>query len=215
MHLLICAATTLEIKPTLSFLENNNHPQVQVLITGVGITAATYHLTKNFCNTRPRLVLQAGVAGSFSENLSLGEVVAVEKDTLGDLGVLEQNQFRSVFNLGLANLNELPWENGWLVNKSVALKHIPFLKVNGVTVNQISTSAETINYYKTKLGATVETMEGAALHYVCLLENLPFLQLRSISNHAGERNKSKWKMKEAIENLNDALLQMITKTQIT
>jgi futalosine hydrolase len=35
-------------------------------------------------------------------------------------------------------------------------------------------------------------MEGAALHYTCLMEKIPFMQLRSISNYIAERDKSKW-----------------------
>ena len=57
--------------------------------------------------------------------------------------------------------------------------------------------------------ADIETMEGAALHYVCLQEHIPFLQIRSISNHVGERDKTKWKIKEAIENLNKELQILI------
>jgi futalosine hydrolase len=52
-------------------------------------------------------------------------------------------------------------------------------------------------------------MEGAALHYVCLMENVPFVQIRSISNYIGERNKKKWDMMDSIMNLNDSLMRII------
>jgi futalosine hydrolase len=54
-------------------------------------------------------------------------------------------------------------------------------------------------------------MEGAGLHYVALMEKLPFLQIRSVSNFIGERDKTKWEMKKSITNLNRALQQLITK----
>ena len=54
-------------------------------------------------------------------------------------------------------------------------------------------------------------MEGAALHYVCLSEKIPFLQLRSVSNYVGERDKSKWALREAIMNLNIELQRLIIK----
>ena len=60
--------------------------------------------------------------------------------------------------------------------------------------------------------ADIESMEGAALHYVCLLQKVPFLQLRSISNKVGVRDKTKWKIKTAIDNLTmelNALLMII------
>ena len=56
----------------------------------------------------------------------------------------------------------------------------------------------------------VESMEGAALHYVCLKEKIPFLQIRSVSNYIGERNKKNWNMKESIANLNLELIKIIT-----
>jgi futalosine hydrolase len=38
------------------------------------------------------------------------------------------------------------------------------------------------------------------------------MQLRTISNFVGERDKTKWKMKEAIEVLNKKLLQIVTES---
>jgi futalosine hydrolase len=52
-------------------------------------------------------------------------------------------------------------------------------------------------------------MEGAALHYTCLMENIPFIQLRAVSNFVGERDKNKWKMKEAIAVLNEKLRRIL------
>ena len=54
-------------------------------------------------------------------------------------------------------------------------------------------------------------MEGAAFHYACIQENIAFLQIRSISNFVGERVKTNWKMKEAIESLNENLINIIQK----
>ena len=52
-------------------------------------------------------------------------------------------------------------------------------------------------FYENKFLPVIESMEGAALHYVCLMEKIPFLQIRSISNYIGERDKKKWNMKDA------------------
>jgi futalosine hydrolase len=52
-------------------------------------------------------------------------------------------------------------------------------------------------------------MEGAAFHYVCLTEKVPFLQLRAVSNYVGERNKKNWNIKLAIENLNKATIEVL------
>jgi len=43
------------------------------------------------------------------------------------------------------------------------------------------------------------------------MEKIPFLQIRSISNYIGERNKKNWNMKQSILNLNNELIRFIEK----
>jgi futalosine hydrolase len=68
---------------------------------------------------------------------------------------------------------------------------------------------EQIGILQGKYQADIESMEGAALHFVCLQEGIPFLQIRGISNFVGERNKAKWDLKSAIENSNRVALQIL------
>lgn len=213
MRLLVCAATKFEIQSTLNFLEN--HPEIkkdtEVLVTGVGLTAATYWLTKKILENKPPFVLQAGICGSLDEALDLGDMVVVENESIGDLGVMEKESFTSLFHLGFLGRNEEPWNNGKLSNNIHLLRKTGFAIVDGVTINEITTNEERISFYKDHLRASIETMEGAALHYVCLSEKIPFLQLRSVSNYVGERNKSHWALTESITALNIELQRMLIK----
>lgn len=213
MKLLICAATELEIEPTIKFIEQNKElaKKVAVLITGVGLTAATYQLTKKVLEDKPQFILQAGICGSLDEDLVLGDVVVVEKESIGDLGVIENEKFSSLFNLGFVQLNDAPWTEGKLCNDPLILRKTGLKIVDGVTINEITTNNERIKLYKDQLKANIETMEGAALHYVCLSEKLPFMQLRSVSNYVGERDKSKWMLREAIIQLNLELQRQLVK----
>lgn len=213
MRLLLCAATEFEIEATLTFL--TKHPdcktRVDVLITGVGLTAATYQLTRRIFSEKPRFIIQAGICGSLDNYLSPGDVVVVEKESIGDLGVAEDGSFSSLFSLGLVQLNQEPWTNGRLNNNISVLQKTGLTIVDGVTINEITTNRERIFFYKEKLKANIESMEGAALHYVCLCEKIAFLQLRAVSNYVGERNKSKWTLREAIANLNIELQRILIK----
>ena len=124
MRLLLCAATHFEIEATISFL--NHHPEfknkIDVLTTGIGLTAATYQLTRRILSERPRFVLQAGICGSLDHYLSHGDIVVVENENIGDMGVMEQEGFLSLFTLGHLQLNEAPWTNGKLSNNISILK---------------------------------------------------------------------------------------------
>jgi futalosine hydrolase len=210
MQLLICAATEFEIRPTLSYLEKNGS-KASVLITGVGMTATTYSLMKEISKRRPDFILQAGIAGCIDLSFPLTKTVVVGTDCIGDLGVTENGRFHSVFQMGFAKADEPPFTGGKLVNQVGHLEKSGLSIVNGVTVNEVSTDPEQIAYYRDELHAAVETMEGAALHYVALSENIPFLQLRSLSNFAGERDKSKWVTDIAIQGLNNDLIRLLSK----
>ena len=96
-----------------------------------------------------------------------------------------------------------------MINLNTHFQKTDLSAVKAITVNKISDSALQRNQFVNNFNAAIETMEGAALHYVCLQEKIPFLQLRSISNYVGERDKTKWMMKEAIENLNNELQILI------
>lgn len=208
MNVLLCAATEMEIAPTLQQLGSyKNRPDV--LITGVGLMAATYSLTKAVAMRRPDVLLQAGIAGTFDETQNLASVVAVKSETLGDAGVEERGRFRSLFDLSLADENMRPWVKGKLVNGNDLLSTCGLGFADGVTVNEISTNKKRIRHYRKEYNAGVESLEGAALHYVGLLENLPFLQMRSLSNFIGERDKTKWMIRAAITNLNRELQRLL------
>ncbi|HUC83414.1 MAG TPA: futalosine hydrolase [Flavisolibacter sp.] len=211
MKILLCAATEMEIAPTLQQLSGIEKHSIELVITGVGLMTSTYALAKGISIHQPQLVIQAGIAGTLEAEQVLGDVVAVQAETVGDLGVLEKTGFHSLFDLNLLSVDLSPWKAGQLVNEHDVLKNIGLPLVNGVTVNEISTDEATISYYREHLNAQVETMEGAALHYVTLMERIPFLQIRSLSNYIGERDKSKWEMKKAIANLNKELQNLLNK----
>lgn len=215
MRIVVCAATEMEIAPIVQSLSPAENQPIKTLITGVGLVATAYALAKEFFQQRPDFVLQAGVGGLLDTTFSLGQVVAVRSECIGDLGVKESGGFRSLFDLQLLGTDSIPWEKGRLVNKTPLLYSAGLPVVDGVSINQISTSAEQVHYYQQQLQVQVESMEGAALHYVCLMEKIPFLQIRSLSNFIGERDKGKWKMREAIGNLNHELRQILAKLETT
>jgi len=211
MNCLLAAATVSEITPFLNYYRNGNNKQdIDILITGIGLTAATYALIKQIGIKKPGLVIQAGIAGCFDKNIALGSVVVIKQDTIADQTVMENKQLTTMFELGLTKLNQAPFSKGWLINPHRELiKKTKLKPLKGVSVNHITTGKQMIRLYQNKFNASVESMEGSALHYTCLMEKIPFLQIRGISNYVGERNKKKWKMKDAINNLNAVLVRII------
>jgi len=212
MHILLAAATTFEIQPTID--ARGNRPgfgphQLEPLITGVGGIATTWSLMRQIGCNRPDLIIQAGIAGSLRDRLS-GEVLVIGEDTPADTGVWEDHRFNTIFDMRLADGDSAPYTNGRLVNPYRRLMTITGLEaVAALTVNEITTSADRIRWYQQNSPAVVESMEGAPLHYVCLREHVPFLQLRSVSNKVGVRDKTQWDIRGAIAALNGQLIALL------
>ncbi len=211
MKIVITAATKGEWLPTYNVI-NATKKYVVFHESGVGILSTTVALMKLIATEKPDLIIQAGIAGTFDTTKPLGKVVVIKNETIGDLGVTEKGQWKDVFDLQLINNNQQPFKKKLLPNpwiKQYNLLKLP--TVNAVTINQISTNKKQIEQLIQKYNPVVESMEGAALHYVCLDANIPFIQIRAISNYVGERNKTKWLLKESIANLNEAVIQLIDK----
>lgn len=214
MDILLLAATSFEIQPTINFLANRDHiigsNRFDVLIAGIGSMSTAYWLTKTIEKKRPGLIIQAGIGGSFSADYPPGSLVLVNEEVSGDLGVEENNEFKDVFDMGLPQIMD-PYTGKHLVNNHIDLlqqQKLPLVKA--VTISEITTRPERLRQLQQKYRPVVESMEGAAFHYIALMEKIPYMQLRAVSNFVGERDKSKWKIKEAIEKLNEKLIQMVS-----
>jgi futalosine hydrolase len=209
-NILVVAATAKEIKPFIELTRTGDINNTDILISGIGLTASTYHLAKQVALKKYDLVIQAGVGGCFDLRIPLGAVVAVKQDAIADQSVVELERLKTLFDLNLVPQDQYPYKKGWLINPNKeVLKKTKLKIVKGISVNQISTSKQMIKFYRDVFDPVTESMEGAALHYACLMENVPFVQIRSISNYIGERNKQKWDMMNSIVNLNEALIKII------
>ena len=222
MKLLIISATKLEIKPLLkklnyhkddwdnfTSLEFEKH-QIDVLATGIGLVFTTFHLCKTLNSEKYDLVINTGIAGSFKREIEIGEVVHVVQEEFADLGIEGSSMFKTLFELGFADKNEIPFKDGKLMHRGFDSRYIGGLKkVSGISSNTAHGNQKSINFLKEKFEADIETMEGAAFFYVCLQEEVNFVQIRAISNYVEPRNKEGWDIPLALDNLGGFLVKLI------
>lgn len=231
--ILIVAATYHEIKFLEKFgLKPNSEDafcyqfkkdktEFNVLVTGVGVVATTFHITRMLLAIQYELVINTGIAGVFEKSIPLGTIVNIINDSFADVGAEDGDDFISVFDLGIADCNEFPFDRGILLNKSeIPLKCIQKLQgVNGITVNKthgndVSIEELLIRQSTKNYRPVTESMEGAAIAYVCSMLNVPYVQVRSISNYIERRNRSAWKVQEALTNLEGFFNELITEISI-
>jgi len=213
MKILIVAATYIEIKGLLNEFDfknkkknlyslKNKNNEVNILITGIGIAFTVYSLTKEIQNKDYNLIINIGIAGSFNKKINISEVVLVKEEQFADLGIENKDKFQTLFDIDFVSANVTPFTKGVLLCKHVVNKVVAnILKVKAITVNTVSGNKISIEKLNKKFNADIETMEGAAFFYVCLMEKVKFIQIRAISNYVEERNKENWNIPLAVSNL--------------
>jgi futalosine hydrolase len=191
LKVLIVSATDAELAPLVA----SGH-DVDRLITGVGMAATAARCAKALAGGEYGLALNFGVCGSFDSELMPGRVVHVVADRFSELGAEDGDAFLTLDELGLPGEGEIinvrPPAND-------ALARLP--AVRGITVNTVHGNAASIAAVRRRFDPQVESMEGAAFMYACLLNDVPFAQVRAVSNVVEPRNRAAWKMTEAIDAL--------------
>lgn len=189
MKVLIVAATKSEII-------SKKVREYPVLITGVGMVNTAIKLTRELIKKKYDLVINMGVAGSFTDNLKIGSVVEVVEDNFSEIGY--EN------NLGFSKFIDFDLPTKYLNTPTTYLRH-----VRAITVNTVHGMTKTINQIVNRQNPEIESMEGASVFQVCEEFNITCLQIRSISNFVEERNNENWDLDLAIRNLNSEVEKII------
>ncbi len=223
MRILIVAATGAEIDPFVSGLrfrgdgeshvtmyERDAH-ELHVLTTGVGMVATASWCSRVLARQDYDMALNLGVCGTFDPAIPAGEVVHVITEQLPELGAQDGGAFLTASELKLVGRNEFPFQAGRLMNPAPpaneVLLRLP--AVHGITVNTVHGDEEAIGIVRKRCQPQVESMEGAAFMYACLIHQIPFAEVRAVSNVVEKRNRAAWKLREAIDNLNATALAIV------
>ena len=214
-QLLIVAATIAEIEPFFKHLQideinigevhqisfQNN--RIHILITGVGMVNTAFALGK-ISSMQFNFAINAGIAGAFNKEINLGEVVLVKEDELSEMGAEDGEDFIKYEEMKLVGSSTFYSSTAIDMNLLNGMKRVKSITVNKVHGEDLSI-AKTIRLFN----PDIESMEGAAF-FACTKFNCEkVVQLRAISNYVERRDKSKWQIKLAINNLNTQLINLI------
>ncbi|HUH08389.1 MAG TPA: futalosine hydrolase [Egibacteraceae bacterium] len=181
---------------------------VTVYVTGVARACTAFALSRVLL-TDPTAVIQVGVGGAFpGSGLTVGEVAVATSDTYADVGAMDGPRLLDIADLGLRLAPTAPGQT-FLCDGRL----IDALAVGGIargaflTSETVTGSQEGAQRLRDRWGeALVESMEGAAAAHACLLEAVPFAQLRGVSNQVGPRDRAAWGLDAALDAATEALL---------
>ena len=183
--------------------------QLQIIISGVGPVASALATQAALSASRFDLAISAGIGGAFAgSGLKVGEVAVSSEIVQADLGAWDGEQFLPLSELGLevaaGNAGRFDCWPGIL---NLDLPQGPFVTVSSVT-GSVAGANELLRRVP---GALVEGMEGAGVAHAALLAGIPVAEVRGVSNFVGPRDRSAWRIGEALAALDVGLKAVLEK----
>ncbi|MBP1931688.1 futalosine hydrolase [Ammoniphilus resinae] len=179
----------------------NGKQNIDVILTGVGPVKAAASTARILAKKDYDLVVSAGIAGGFKEMAEIGSLVVANKIVSADLGAEGPEGFLSLDQLGFGASTTVPCEMEQVDQLSQVLTaaglsvHIgPIVTVSTVTGSDL-TAKEMVERVP---GAVAEAMEGYGVAVAAKEYGLPVMEVRAISNLVGPRDRSAWRIKEAL-----------------
>lgn len=213
-EVLVLAATPLE-----STLIRSS--AADLVVAGIGAVNTAYALTQYLAaKPKPSLVIQTGIAGAYvPAGIAVGSVLLADTEIYGDLGVLTPDGWRPMEEIGIplveatasrpARFNYFPLDAALVARAASAAGALVARTGKFLTLSQVTGVRALGDALHERFGALCESMEGAAAAHVCALHDVPFLEVRGISNLVEDRDRGKWRIKEAADAAQAVTLRLI------
>ncbi|APG27991.1 futalosine hydrolase [Syntrophotalea acetylenivorans] len=189
------------------FLGSLFDQKVALLHSGIGKINAASAVTALLETFKPEAVIVTGCAGAYPDSgLEVGDLVLASEEILADEGVLTPQGFIDFAALGFPLLEHGGplMEQRFLADPQLLAEALPLIETAAikagarlatgplVTVSTCSGTDQAARAMVQRTAGIGENMEGAAVAQICRLYEVPFLELRGISNRVENRNLERW-----------------------
>ncbi|REK71762.1 futalosine hydrolase [Paenibacillus paeoniae] len=207
-RILVVTAVEAEREAVLRGLSAASTARFDVIAGGVGPAAVAARTATLLASSKGtyNLVVSAGIGGGFPGRAGIGELVLADVMVSADLGAETPDGFLSVDELGFGSSrisSDMEWNQRLLAqlsNAALTCTLAPILTVSSAT----GTAATAKLRERLVPGAAAEGMEGFGVAIAAAQHGLAATELRAISNAVGPRDRSAWRIGEALKALENA-----------
>ena len=210
-RILIMTAVAAEKEAVLRGLQGMPTNQtIDVLLAGVGPIAAAANTSKVLATSKYRLVISTGIGGGFSGRAEVGTLVVADEIVAADLGVETPEGFSSFEELGFGSTKVqvdprlVKRVTGALREAKLPVSTGPIITVSTATGTAVSAAERVRRVPK----VAAEGMEGYGVALAAQIYGVSALEIRAISNLVGPRDRDAWRIKEALDVLEKAYLEL-------
>jgi len=198
--------------------------KVLVFHLGIGKTNAAHGTTLLLEKFYPSLLLLTGCGGAYrGSGLQPGDLAIANQEIFGEEGVITPQGWRSThfLNLPLLRKGDRIYYNSFDIDQAVLNRGLTILqKFNPkvgpfITISEVSGTQQKAEEMEQRFHGICENMEGAAVAQLCTLYEVPFLEIRGISNLVKERNRKEWDLAAAAHISQQAALNLAVRWEET
>ncbi len=196
--------------------------QVLLCVGGMGKVNAGHAATLLLDRFDPEVIISFGIGGAYpSSGARIGDIALAQEEIAGDEGVLTLDGFKDTEYIGIPLLKTAsaviyttyPAPTALLkqaLHSLVSRPHEGNIHVGKfVTLSTCTGTASRARELEERHHGLCENMEGAAVAQVAMLHNLPWLEVRGISNMVEDRDPKKWDISRATAAVQNAVLTML------
>lgn len=185
-----------------------------IRLCGFGPVAAAARTAQLIAELRPSEILLAGIAGALSRELCPGEARIFEDVAMYGIGAGSGDTFRTVSELGWAHWTEAGPEGASIrVADTICLQRSDAIGQPSHQLLTVCSAAATAKDVRDRLerfpNALAEDMEGFSVALAGALAGVPVRIIRGISNIAGDRDKSRWRIHDGVRSAGKILMEIL------
>ena len=181
--------------------------ECQLGICGFGPIVAAARTSQLIADKRPSRILLVGIAGNYNDNHPIGSACSFDRVSCFGIGIGSGDQYQSATAAGWPQWSaDDPDET---IKDSISLPNSA-TKGTLLTCTTSSSGPEDVARRLAEFpNAVAEDMEGFSVAAACRLAGLPLTIVRGISNRAGDRNKSNWKIEQALGSAAEQVVDIV------
>ncbi len=196
--------------------------EVALCVGGMGKANAAHAATLLFSHFNPHALVIFGVGGAYpSSGARVGDIALATEEIAGDEGVLTVDGFKDTEYIGIPLLKTgnstiyrtyrpsdrlLSQANKELAahGDGASIHQGPF-----VTLSTCTGTASRARELEERYHGLCENMEGAAAAHVAVCQDVPWFEVRGISNIVEDRDLKKWNIPKAAEAAQHAVMHVL------
>ncbi len=187
---------------------------ISLQLCGFGPVAAGARTAQLIAALKPKEILLVGIAGALCDGLAIGHAEEFEHVAMYGVGAGTGDTFRNAGQLGW-----LHWTEGTVdgttvgIGDAISLQREDSPNGNNRQLLTVCSAAGSIKDARDRRAlfpnAVAEDMEGFAVALAGAFSGVPVRIVRGISNIAGDRDKIRWRIPEALNAAADLVLKIL------